>query len=53
MVLDCANGVGAIPMLKIADMVRDYVAIELVNTHTEDPEHLNEGCGAEFVHKDV
>ena len=53
MVLDCANGVGAIPMLEIVEIVRDYVHIELVNTRTGDPVHLNEGCGAEFVHKEV
>ena len=51
--LDCANGVGALPMMLIINNVRNYIDIELVNTHTDDPLNLNEGCGAEYVHKDV
>lgn len=35
MVLDCANGVGAIPMVSIVDRIKDYVEIELVNTATD------------------
>lgn len=53
MVLDCANGVGAIPMRRIVDSIRDYIQIELVNTATNEKELLNEGCGAEYVHKEV
>ena len=53
LVLDCANGVGALPMHGIVKALRGYLEIELVNTNTNEPELLNEGCGAEFVHKDA
>mmetsp|Transcript_27104 Transcript_27104/g.36205 ORF Transcript_27104/g.36205 Transcript_27104/m.36205 type:complete len:165 (-) Transcript_27104:395-889(-) len=53
MVLDCANGVGAIPMQAVAYTVRNFVDITLVNTETKNPLILNEGCGAEFVHKEA
>ena len=53
MVLDCANGVGALPMDMIANRIRSSIDIQIVNTATDNPEILNEGCGAEFVHKEV
>ena len=53
MVLDCSNGVGALPMQTITDRVRSYIDIQLINTNMDTPTILNEGCGAEFVHKDV
>ena len=53
MILDCANGVGALPMDMIANRIRSSIDIQLVNTATDNPEILNEGCGAEFVHKEV
>lgn len=52
-ILDCANGVGALPMILIKNRIREHVNIQLINTMTDDPTLLNEGCGAEFVHKDV
>lgn len=39
-------------MQAIANKLRGYLDIELVNTATEDWAKLNEGCGAEFVHKE-
>ena len=53
LVLDCANGVGALPMILIKNRIKDYINIELVNTMTDDPLVLNEGCGAEYVHKEA
>lgn len=52
MVLDCSNGVGAIPMKKIAPMIRDFVDITLINTRIDEPKKVNQECGAEFVHKE-
>ena len=52
LVLDCANGVGALPMYDVVQALRGFLEIELVNTDTSKHELLNEGCGAEFVHKD-
>lgn len=51
-VLDCANGVGALPMHLLTNKVRQYIDIQLVNVRTDDPRMLNENCGAEYVHKD-
>lgn len=53
LILDCANGVGAIPMSTMVKSLRGILDIELVNTNTDNFELLNEGCGAEFVHKEV
>ena len=52
LVLDCANGVGALPMLLVSTRIQSYINIEMINTTTDDPHSLNEGCGAEFVHKE-
>ncbi len=52
MVLDCANGVGTIPMRLVTSQIRRYIDIQLVNTHTDHAEPLNENCGAEYVHKE-
>ena len=52
MVLDCANGVGALPMERIKESIESHIDIGLVNTATDNPLVLNEGCGAEFVHKE-
>ena len=51
-VLDCANGVGAIPMQEISKVLEPYIKIEMINTNIDDPSKLNEGCGAEWVHKE-
>jgi len=37
----------------IANRIRNHIDIKLVNTRTDDPVNLNEGCGAEHVHKEV
>ena len=50
--LDCSNGVGAIPMQSVAERLKDHIHIDLINTRLDTPTKLNEGCGAEFVHKE-
>ena len=50
--LDCANGVGAIPMEMVAERLKDHLTIDLINTRTDNPEKLNNNCGAEHVHKE-
>ena len=52
-VLDCANGVGAIPMQEVVKILDPYLKITLINTDTKNKAKLNEGCGAEFVHKEM
>ena len=49
--VDCSNGVGAIPLEKVAEKVKEWVKIDLYNYEVEEPEKLNTECGAEFVHK--
>ena len=39
-------------MMLITTRIQNYVNIEMINTRTDDPHSLNEGCGAEFVHKE-
>ena len=51
-VLDCANGVGAIPMEEISKTLEPYIKIEMINTNTNNTTILNEKCGAEYIHKD-
>ena len=53
MILDCANGVGATAMTDVinAPEFQQRLNIKTINTDPE-PTHLNDGCGAEFVHKD-
>ena len=51
-VLDCANGVGAVPMEKVAKILNPHINIRLINTAITNTAKLNEGCGAEFVHKE-
>ena len=53
LVLDCANGVGAVPMEQIAKLVSPHLKIKLINTQIKNTAKLNEGCGAEYVHKDM
>ena len=52
-VLDCANGVGAVPMEEIAKILNPHINIRLINTSIGNTAKLNEGCGAEFVHKEM
>ena len=39
-------------MQEIQKVLEPYIKIEMINTNIDDPSILNEGCGAEFVHKD-
>ena len=39
-------------MMLVTTRIQNYVNIEMINTRTDDPHSLNEGCGAEFVHKE-
>lgn len=48
LVVDCANGVGAIAMLVLRDLVIDTV---VVNDEARSGSPLNDGCGADFVQK--
>ena len=39
-------------MQKIAQILDSKLKIKLINTQIKDPSIVNEGCGAEFVHKE-
>jgi phosphoacetylglucosamine mutase len=45
--VDCANGVGAKAMPYFSEIIKDYIAAELVNTSDDD--YLNKECGADYV----
>lgn len=47
--VDCANGVGAIPMEIINNRLQDKIQISLINTIGSGP--VNQNCGAEHVQK--
>lgn len=51
MFLDCANGVGAPAIKQLKGLRESIINIEVYNDEAE-PTNLNEGCGAEYVHKD-
>eukprot|EP00760_Papus_ankaliazontas_P036084 PhM_4_TR8185/c0_g1_i1/m.81980/K01836/PGM3; phosphoacetylglucosamine mutase len=53
LIVDCANGVGALKLPAVADRLRDVLDIELVNTDTATPTILNEKCGADYIQKNV
>lgn len=47
--VDCAHGVGALQLTKLAKDLGDSLHVEIFNTPTDG--ELNRGCGAEFVEK--
>ena len=49
LVVDCANGVGAIVGQKLAKHLGNALEIELVNTAIDTLGALNNACGADFV----
>ncbi|PPR05709.1 hypothetical protein CVT26_008950 [Gymnopilus dilepis] len=49
LVIDCANGVGALAAAKFAEYLGDTLPISLVNTSISSPGALNNACGADFV----
>jgi len=51
LILDCANGVGALAFAEIAEGMRAHLDVTLINKSTDQPTLLNEKCGAEYVHK--
>lgn len=51
--VDCSNGVGSknLDELKVLSGFSDKLQISFIN-NDPTPEFLNDGCGAEFVHKE-
>ena len=49
--VDCANGVGTIPLEKVSNLIKEWIKIDLYNYDIDNPQKLNEECGAEYVHK--
>lgn len=39
-------------MMLIAAKIHHYLEIDMINLATDDPQLLNEDCGAEYVHKE-
>jgi phosphoacetylglucosamine mutase len=53
-VVDCANGVGSLPLMKLSELFKEAnVPLDfiLLNTKTDHPECLNEQCGADLLQK--
>lgn len=48
-VVDCANGVGALKLEDLAPHLTKYLDIEIVNSDCENPSSLNVDCGADYV----
>jgi phosphoacetylglucosamine mutase len=49
MLIDCANGVGALAAKTLNDFLGESLILELKNTCIESPETLNKDCGADYV----
>lgn len=58
LVVDCANGVGALGMQRLlsysrsrpkGDILSKLFCVELVNVSVENPDALNENCGADYA----
>ncbi|KAH6917524.1 phosphoacetylglucosamine mutase [Coprinopsis sp. MPI-PUGE-AT-0042] len=49
LVVDCANGVGAVVSKNFAEYLGETLPLHLHNTSLEDPDALNHDCGADFV----
>lgn len=50
--IDCSNGMAAYHHDKIIKIFNQTVSIHPYNTNYQNASGLNEGCGAEFVHKE-
>jgi len=49
LLVDCANGVGALAAPKLNDILDSTLSLILENTSWDEPEKLNDGCGADYV----
>ncbi|KAF9229236.1 Phosphoacetylglucosamine mutase [Gyrodon lividus] len=49
LLIDCANGVGALAAKTLNHYLGESLTLELENTATESTEKLNEDCGADYV----
>ena len=49
MLIDCANGVGALAAKKLAGLISDVLPITLINDSVTTLGALNHDCGADFV----
>jgi len=49
LLIDCANGVGALAAKKLNDFLGESLTLELTNTSVDSPEKLNTDCGADYV----
>lgn len=49
MLVDCANGVGALAAKTLNDVLGESLSLELKNTAVESAEKLNNDCGADYV----
>lgn len=48
-VVDCANGVGALKLKEMAPLLNGLVDVQIVNDECDKPEMLNMDCGADYV----
>ncbi|KAL5519088.1 hypothetical protein ACEPAH_771 [Sanghuangporus vaninii] len=49
LIVDCANGVGALTAKRLAQFLGDSLPLQLVNTSINTEGALNNACGADFV----
>ncbi|KAF8445893.1 phosphoacetylglucosamine mutase [Boletus edulis BED1] len=49
LLIDCANGVGALAAKKLDDFLGESLTLKLKNTSVESTEKLNKDCGADYV----
>ncbi|EPX74965.1 N-acetylglucosamine-phosphate mutase [Schizosaccharomyces octosporus yFS286] len=47
--VDCANGVGSLPLEELSKRLKDYIDIRLINNDSCNYKYLNNGCGADHV----
>ncbi|WBW71708.1 N-acetylglucosamine-phosphate mutase [Schizosaccharomyces osmophilus] len=47
--VDCANGVGSLPLKELSKRLKDYINIRLINNDPCTSKYLNNGCGADHV----
>ncbi|KAJ9097221.1 hypothetical protein QFC21_004890 [Naganishia friedmannii] len=49
LIVDCANGVGAVALAKLSPLISDILPIRSICTNTSDASALNHSCGADYV----
>ena len=52
MFLDCSNGIGGHAIKEFKKLIPESPVNINVFNDSEYPDYLNDGCGAEYVHKD-